>query len=677
MIKAQAALFAAKNWKKIAILILGIAFFPFMIIALMVSLTNTVSIEDDKVTLYMNISEEIGNKYGVYIDYAQLVGIDAVRYAQDFSLVDKNSIRKLADMFISSEKEEVGVARTPGGATKEEFDKAVFLGDSITYGLGKYVSSVSNRTIAVGGYTSKQGTSELADKVIAKQPPIVVINFGTNDAGANNPKSFIKNYTELIEKLQNGIPGVKIYINQIFPGDPSKEATSGYLKAIKNIPSYNDVLPKIASETGATLIDCTNQVSEDSYSDALHFNSSFYPKWLSEMEKQITGENTVIAGSSVRTLEEVAKELGFSELDIQLAQELSNKALELLGSGSSAEFTGSQLEFIESLVPGARESYKKYKIFPSLIIAQAIHESGWGKSGLATKGKNLFGIKAGSSWDGKTINMRTAEYKGNSKYYINDDFRKYNNFSESILDHGRFLNENSRYSKHGVFSVRTSSEQAKALQKAGYATDPNYAQKLINTIKSYDLTKYDDPDFSLRSSSISNLQYLPGGANVPLMLQTDSRWANKKYGTSTIKISGCGTTSVSMVVSGLTGKTVTPDVVSSWAGPKYYVRGAGSSWALFDGAAKKWGLKVTQISKRNPQAILNNLKKGNPIIVSMGRGDFTRSGHFIVLRGVDKNGKILVNDPYSLKRSQQSWSLSTIISQSSKKGSSPFWVFSK
>ena len=81
--------------------------------------------------------------------------------------------------------------------------------------------------------------------------------------------------------------------------------------------------------------------------------------------------------------------------------------------------------------------------------------------------------------------------------------------------------------------------------------------------------------------------------------------------------------------------------------------------------------------KRNPQAILNNLKKGNPIIVSMGRGDFTRSGHFIVLRGVDKNGKILVNDPYSLKRSQQSWSLSTIISQSSKKGSSPFWVFSK
>ena len=176
---------------------------------------------------------------------------------------------------------------------------------------------------------------------------------------------------------------------------------------------------------------------------------------------------------------------------------------------------------------------------------------------------------------------------------------------------------------------------------------------------------------------MNELQYLPGGANIPLMLQTDPKWANKPYGSSTIKVSGCGTTSVAMVVSGLTGKTVTPVEVSDWAGPRYYVKGAGSSWSLFDGVAKKWGLKVSQISKRNPQAILNNLKKGNPIIVSMGRGDFTRTGHFIVLRGVDSNGKVLVNDPNSAKRSQKSWDLSTIISQSSKKGNSPFWVFSK
>lgn len=490
MLKAKLALLAAKNWKKIVPIILGILFFPFLIIVLMISMTSTVTIEDDKAALYMDISEEVGNEYGVYIDYTQLVGIDSVRYAQDFTLATEVTIKELAKRFVKVENEEEG-----------------------TY--------------------------------------------------------------------------------------------------------------------------------------------------------------------SAKSIEEVCNELGFSETDIELAKELASKALELLGSGSSVEFTGSQIEFIESLVPGARESYEKYKVFPSLVIAQAIHESGWGKSGLATKGKNLFGIKADSRWQGAKINMRTAEYRGNNKYYINDYFRKYSSFSESVLDHGRFLSENSIYSRNGVFTSKTSAQQAQALQRAGYATDPNYAKKLISTIKTYDLTRYDAPDFSLESPSINNLQYLPGGANIPLMLQTDHKWANKKYGSSTIKISGCAPTSLSMVISALTGKTVTPPEVSNWAGPKYYIKGAGSSWSIFDGAANKWGLKVSQISKRNPQAILNNLKKGNPIIVSMGRGDFTRAGHFIVLRGVNANGKILVNDPNSAKRSQQTWDLSTIISQSSKKGNSPFWVFSK
>lgn len=487
MLKAKLALLAAKNWKKIVPIVLGILFFPFLIIVLMVSMTSTVTIEDDKAALYMDISEEIGNKYDVCIDYTYLVGIDAVRYAQDFSQATDESIKELAEKFIKEDEE--------------------------------------------GTYSTK-------------------------------------------------------------------------------------------------------------------------------------------------TIEEVCKELGFSETDIGLAIELASKALELLGSGY-AEFTGSQSEFIESLIPGARASYEKYKVFPSVVIAQAIDESGWGKSALAQKGNNLFGIKADSRWTGAKINMKTAEYKGNKKYYINADFRKYKSFSDSVEDHGKFLSENQRYTKHGVFTAANYAEQAKAIQRAGYATDPRYAEKVIATIKAYDLTRYDAPDFSLDSPSLNELQYLPGGANIPLMLQTDPKWANKPYGSSTIKVSGCGTTSVAMVVSGLTGKTVTPVEVSDWAGPRYYVKGAGSSWSLFDGVAKKWGLKVSQISKRNPQAILNNLKKGNPIIVSMGRGDFTRTGHFIVLRGVDSNGKILVNDPNSAKRSQKSWDLSTIISQSSKKGNSPFWVFSK
>ena len=97
MLKAKLALLAAKNWKKIVPIALGILFFPFLIIVLMVSMTSTVTIEDDKAALYMDISEEIGNKYDVYIDYTQLVGIDAVRYAQDFSQATDATIKELAE----------------------------------------------------------------------------------------------------------------------------------------------------------------------------------------------------------------------------------------------------------------------------------------------------------------------------------------------------------------------------------------------------------------------------------------------------------------------------------------------------------------------------------------------------------------------------------------------------
>ena len=112
MLKAKLALLAAKNWKKIVPIALGILFFPFLIIVLMVSMTSTVTIEDDKAALYMDISEEIGNKYDVYIDYTQLVGIDAVRYAQDFSQATDATIKELAEKFVKVENEEEGTYST-------------------------------------------------------------------------------------------------------------------------------------------------------------------------------------------------------------------------------------------------------------------------------------------------------------------------------------------------------------------------------------------------------------------------------------------------------------------------------------------------------------------------------------------------------------------------------------
>ena len=153
-----------------------------------------------------------------------------------------------------------------------------------------------------------------------------------------------------------------------------------------------------------------------------------------------------------------------------------------------------EAQFIASIQAGAIENYHRYGILPSITIAQAILESNWGTSELATRGKNLFGVKVGYDWRGETILMDTREYHNT---WIQDHFRKYEEVADSILDHGKFLVENPRYEKAGVFNQRTYRQQALALQEAGYSTDQDeegnyvYADKLGALIRQYNLQLID------------------------------------------------------------------------------------------------------------------------------------------------------------------------------------------
>lgn len=151
--------------------------------------------------------------------------------------------------------------------------------------------------------------------------------------------------------------------------------------------------------------------------------------------------------------------------------------------------TTSQVSFIKSVEKGAIKGKTQYKVLPSLTLSQAILESGWGQSGLSTKANNLFGIKAGSSWSGDTITMRTAEYKSNgSKYYVNAKFRKYSDRNESVDDHSKLL-QNSRYSK--VLTATNYKQATQWVRDAGYATDPKYPSLLNNLITKHNLDSYD------------------------------------------------------------------------------------------------------------------------------------------------------------------------------------------
>lgn len=130
-------------------------------------------------------------------------------------------------------------------------------------------------------------------------------------------------------------------------------------------------------------------------------------------------------------------------------------------------------------------------LFPSVFMAQAALESGNGNSSLAARYNNHFGIKADKSWKGRKVNLQTREVLNGADVTVGAYFRVYYDASDSFRDRVRFLRENGRYAINGVFRASTPEEQAWALQRAGYATDPNYAETIIAIINSNGLKSLD------------------------------------------------------------------------------------------------------------------------------------------------------------------------------------------
>lgn len=152
----------------------------------------------------------------------------------------------------------------------------------------------------------------------------------------------------------------------------------------------------------------------------------------------------------------------------------------------------SREEFIDRISPHAKELQAAYGVLPSIIIGQGILESNWGQSTLASKYNNLFGIKAFG--DQKKVNLETEEYINEEWIVIQGDFKVYDSWEESMDDHTRlFINGvtwNPRLYEN-VLLAGNYKDAAQALQDAGYATDPTYAEKVIHVIESYNLDQYD------------------------------------------------------------------------------------------------------------------------------------------------------------------------------------------
>lgn len=159
--------------------------------------------------------------------------------------------------------------------------------------------------------------------------------------------------------------------------------------------------------------------------------------------------------------------------------------------------------------------------------------------------------------------------------------------------------------------------------------------------------------------------------SIPHLLQWDERWGYAPYGTSTVAVSGCGPTCLAMVLAGLTGDaSITPAVVAAYGTENDYIDEENNTyWSFMEEAPRNWNIACREIGA-DENEVGAELSLGHPIICSVGPGDFTKNGHFIVLVGY-QNGEVTVYDPFSRENSDRTWVYADIVSQFKA-----MWVYS-
>ena len=190
-----------------------------------------------------------------------------------------------------------------------------------------------------------------------------------------------------------------------------------------------------------------------------------------------------------------------------------------------------------------------------------------------------------------------------------------------------------------------------------------YPDSLIQLLERNPETETFVLEYPFRQEQEADLTAYALSETVPLFLQWDPMWGYEKYGSDVLGITGCGPTCLAMVGYYLTGDTqMTPDNIASFARKNgYYASGYGSSWTLISEGAEKLGLSARELPLVKKKMV-DALEAGNPIILALGPGDFTATGHYIVLTAWEE-GAFRVNDPNSRLRSQELWTYEQLESQ--------------
>lgn len=150
---------------------------------------------------------------------------------------------------------------------------------------------------------------------------------------------------------------------------------------------------------------------------------------------------------------------------------------------------------------------------------------------------------------------------------------------------------------------------------------------------------------------------------VPYLYQTDPQWASHPYAGGTVEKNGCGPTCLSMVYVALTGRDdLDPAAMADFSERGGYVSDGMTAWALMSDGAAELGLTSEELPA-SAGAVREALLAGKPVICSVGPGDFTTTGHFIVLSGLTEDDEVIVHDPNSAERSSRPWDLERVLGQ--------------
>lgn len=173
-------------------------------------------------------------------------------------------------------------------------------------------------------------------------------------------------------------------------------------------------------------------------------------------------------------------------------QRIPNDGSTVVASGKSSVPPESPREFIHSLWSAAERAASRIGLPPEALLAQAALETGWGGHVMSTgdgrSSHNLFGIKAGHGWSGDRVRRVTLEYDDGVAVQRREAFRVYDSYDESFQDYVRFLQENPRY-LDALTKTHDARAYFQALQQAGYATDPRYADKIVGLLEGQEMQR--------------------------------------------------------------------------------------------------------------------------------------------------------------------------------------------